>query len=471
MGLIEDMLNPKAVAFIGATEREGSIGQQIMKNLLKGKDRRPIYPVNIRRESVMGIKCFPSITEVPNHVNLAIIATPAKTVPKIVDECGQSGVDGVVIISAGFGETGEDGLKLEMEIKSLCEKHSLRLLGPNCLGFIRPHISLNAAFSRSDPKPGEIAFISQSAALGSAMLDWAVSSQIGFSMFASLGSMLDIDFGEIIDYLGQDPHTRSILIYMEGVGSAKRFVNAARAFARSKPIIILKSGKYTVSAKAARSHVGALAGSYKAYDAAFKRLGVLRVDEIEDLFNCASVLSSRHLPKGPRLVIVSNAGGPGVMAADAVIDYGGEVAELSPESMIALDNYLPPYWSRGNPMDLLEEATAERYKKVLEVCLADPNADGVIVIYTPQPSIQPNDLAKVIIDMAKKKIKPILTVWMGGAESDKQREMFYSNDVPTYPTPEKAIRTYMYMYKYKQNLELLYETPEELRTDLLPPKT
>ncbi|MEM3552350.1 MAG: bifunctional acetate--CoA ligase family protein/GNAT family N-acetyltransferase [Candidatus Bathyarchaeia archaeon] len=470
MGKLENMFNPKAVAFIGATEREGSIGQQIMKNLLLGKDKRAIYPINPNREFVMGLKCLPSVIDVPEHIDLAVIATPAKTIPKIIDECGQKGVDGVVIISAGFREAGVEGAELEKEVKKIREKHDIRILGPNCLGFIRPHIGLNAAFSRCTPEPGEVAFISQSAALGSAMLDWAVSAKIGFSMFASLGLMIDIDFGDLINYLGEDPYTRSILIYMESVSSARKFVSAARSFARTKPIIILKSGKHAASAKAIQSHTGALAGSFEVYDAAFKRLGLLRVDEIEDLFNCASVLSSRNLPKGAKLAIITNAGGPGVMASDVVIDYGGELAELSEESMGALKKILPPYWSKGNPIDIMEEANAERYERVLNICLSDPNVDGVIVIYTPQGPAQSIELAKKIIEVAKRKIKPILTVWMGGGEAEEARKLFYINEVPTYSTPERAVKTYMYMYKYKRNLELLYETPEELPTDLSPPK-
>jgi acetyltransferase len=470
MGKIENMFNPKTVAFIGATEKEGSIGQQIMKNLLLGKEKRVIYPINPNKKFVMGLKCLPSILDVPNHVDLAVIATPAKTIPKIIDECGQKGVDGAVIISAGFREAGVEGAELEKEVKKLQEKYGIRILGPNCLGFIRPHIALNAAFSRVTPEPGEIAFISQSAALGSAMLDWAVSAKIGFSMFASLGLMLDIDFGDLINYLGEDPYTRSIIIYMESIGSTRKFVSAARSFAKTKPIIILKSGKYAESAKAVQSHIGALAGSFKVYDAAFKRLGLLRVDEIEDLFNCASVLSSRNLPKGAKIAIITNAGGPGVMASDAIIDYGGELAELSKESIDALEKILPAYWSKGNPIDIMEEANAERYEKVLNICLSDPNVDGIIVIYTPQGAAQSIELAKKIVEIAKKRIKPILTVWMGGDEAEEARKLFYANSIPTYHTPEKAVKTYMYMYNYKRNLELLYETPEDLPIDFSPPK-
>ena len=471
MGRIENMFNPKAVAVIGASEKDGSIGKQVMKNLIAGKDRRTIYPINPNYQTIMGLKCFPSITQVPAHVDLAIIATPARTVPALVDECGQSGVEGIVILSAGFREVGGEGAKLEEEIKKLREKYDLRILGPNCLGYISPHIAINTTFLRGSPEPGEIAFISQSGALGSAILDWAVSTHIGFSMFVSLGSMLDIDFGDMIDYLGEDPHTRSIIIYMEGVGSARKFMSAARGFARNKPIIILKPGKYLESARAMKSHTGALAGNFEVYDAAFKRVGLLRVDEIEDLFNCASVLDSRYLPAGPNLAVISNAGGPGVIAADSIIENMGEIAELSSESIAALNKILPPHWSRGNPIDVLGDADIERYCKTLQICLSDPKIDGIVVIYTPQGVAQSTDLAKKVVEIAERKLKPILTVWMGESEVSEARKLFYANNIPTYPTPEKAIRTYMFMCKYKRNLELLYETPEELSVDLSPPKS
>ena len=468
---IENLLNPKSVALIGATDREGSMGLQLTKNLLLGKDMRNVYAVNPNRENVLGLKCFPSITEVPEHVDLAVIATPAKTVPEIVDECGQSGVDGAVIISAGFREVGEEGERLEDEINQFQAKYGLRILGPNCLGFVRPHAGLNATFLRNNPEPGEIAFISQSGALGTAILDWAVSTHVGFSMFASLGSMLNIDFGDLIDYLGGDPYTKSIVLYMEGVGSARKFISATRGFARTKPIIVLKPGKYVESAKAARSHTGALAGNYEVYDAAFKRCGAVHVDEIENLFNCASVLDSRYLPAGPRLAIISNGGGPGVMATDSVIDNGGELVELSDELKMVLGEFLPPYWSNGNPIDLLGDADVERYDKTIRACIRDPEVDGIIVIYTPQGTAQPRDLAKKVIKIAEKKLIPILTVWMGEKEVEGARKLFYAHNIPTFSTPEKAVRTYMYMYKYKRNLELLYETPEELPVDLSPPKS
>jgi acetyltransferase len=472
LGSLERMFNPKVVALIGATDREGSVGLALLKNLLKSNGDREIYPVNPNRESVLGLKCYPSIRDVPEHVDLAVIATPAKTVPKLVEECGEAGVEGVVIVSAGFRETGEEGRRLEEEIKKIKSKYGLKVLGPNCLGFIRPPIGLNSTFILKDPEPGQIAFISQSGALGSAILDWAVSAHIGFSMFISLGSMIDIDFGDLIDFLGQDPYTRSILIYMESVGDARKFMSAARGFARNKPIIVIKPGKYSTGAKAALSHTGSMAGSFEVYRAAFRRVGVVRVDEIQDLFNCASVLDSRHLPAGPRLAVITNAGGPGVIAADAVAENGGVLAELSQTTMETLNALLPPYWSRGNPIDVLGDADINRFTAALKACLADPNIDGVVVIYTPQGAARPLELAEEIVKIVREsaRAKPVLTVWMGGDEVWEARQLFHKNDIPTYETPEEAVKTYIYMYKYKRNLELLYETPADLPIDPAPPK-
>lgn len=474
MGSIERMFDPEAVALIGASEREGSVGRDIAENLLMGASEREIFFVNPNRESVLGLRCYPSIKDVPRHIDLAIIAVPAKIVPKVLEECGEAGVDGVVIISAGFREIGEEGRKLEEQINEIRRKYNLRILGPNCFGFIRPHVKLNATFLKRMPEPGQIAFISQSGALGSAILDWAAASHIGFSMFISLGSMLDINFGDLIDYLGEDPNTKSILIYMEGLDDierARKFMSAARGFARTKPIIILKPGKYEAGAKAAKSHTGSMVGSFEVYDAAFKRMGAVRVDEIEDLFNCASVLDSRYLPVGPRLAIITNAGGPGVIAADAVVDRGGEMAKLSENTVKALNAILPSHWSRGNPIDIIGDADVKRYIETLKICINDPEIDGIIVIYTPQGATKPVELAEALIDIAVEKRKPVLAVWMGGGEEiEEARKLFSRNDIPCYDTPEKAVKTYMYMYKYKRNLELLYETPAELPIDLAPPK-
>ena len=471
MADIEKMFNPKTVALIGATDKEGTVGEATLKNLLIGKGKHSIFPVNPSHEVVMGLKCYPTISAIPEHVDLAVIATPASSVPAVVEECGKAGVDGIVIISAGFREVGEAGVRLEEEISQIRSKYGFRLLGPNCVGFARPSAHLNATFLRDNPEPGSIAFISQSGALGSAILDWAMVSHVGFSLFASLGSMLDLDFGDLIDFLGTDPSTRSIILYVEGIGHAKKFMSAARGFARTKPIIVLKAGKHKTGAKAVQSHTGALAGDFEVYDAAFKRVGVVRVDEIGDLFNSASVLDSRRLPSGPRLALVTNAGGPGVVASDAVTDLGGELAKLSDDTMRTLNDHLPPFWSHGNPVDVLGDADVARYGKALEACLSDPNVDGLIAICTPQGVTPSTELAEAVVKFSKDRRKPILTVWMGEKGVAEARKKFSENSIPTYPTPEQAVKTYMYMYRYRRNLDLLYETPEELPVDLMPPSS
>jgi acetyltransferase len=465
------MFSPKAVALIGATDKEGTVGEATMKNLLIGKGRHTVYPVNPSHDMVAGLKCYPNIAAVPEHVDLAVIATPAKSVPEVVEECGKAKVDGVVIISAGFREVGAEGVRLEEEINTIRSKYGLRLLGPNCVGFARPSIHLNATFLKDSPEPGSIAFISQSGALGSAILDWATVSHVGFSLFASMGSMLDLDFGDLIDFLGTDPATRSIIVYVEGIGNAKKFMSAARGFARTKPIIVLKAGKYNTGAKAVQSHTGALAGDFEVYDAAFKRVGVLRVDEIGDLFNCASVLDSRRLPSGPKLAIVTNAGGPGVVASDKVADLGGELAKLSESSMKSLNDHLPTFWSHGNPVDVLGDADVSRYELAMTTCLGDSSVDGMLAMCTPQGVTPATDLANTVVKLAKDRQKPILTVWMGEKGVAEARRKFAENSIPTYPTPEEAVKTYMYMYRYRRNLDLLYETPEELPVDLMPPNS
>jgi acetyltransferase len=471
MASIDKVFRPRTVALIGATDREGSVGKAILENLLQGKEQRSIYPVNPKRDTIMGLQCYPSVSHAPEHIDLAVIATPAETVPGVVKECAEAGVDGAVVISAGFREIGKDGVKLEEAVKNVQSESEIRILGPNCLGFIRPDIGLNATFLRESPEPGQIAFVSQSGALGSAILNWAVSTKIGFSLFVSLGSMLDIDYGDIIDYLGEDTATRSIIIYMESIGNAKKFMSAARGFARSKPIIVLKAGKHPAGAQAARSHTGALAGDYQVYDAAFKRVGVIRVDEISDLFNCASVLDSRFLPAGSKLGIVTNAGGPAVIASDAVMDYGGAIAKLSDETIHILNDHLPRYWSHGNPIDILGDADVSRYEAAIRTALGDPGVDGLLVIYTPQGAASAKDLAEMVVKVAAGRHKPLLTVLMGEESVREARDAFYAADIPTYPTPEEAVRTYMYMYRYRRNLDTLYQTPEELPVDLSPPKS
>jgi acetyltransferase len=460
MGNLGSMLNPKSVALVGATEKETVVGRTILENLLRSKVRK-VYPVTPNDKKVLGIDAYPDIAGISKHVDLAIIATPAHTVPGVVEECGRAGVDGIVIISAGFKESGEDGRRLEGEIQEIRKKYGMRVLGPNCLGFLRPGIGLNATFLKGDPPPGNIAFLSQSGALGSAITDWAANTGVGFSMIASLGSMIDVDFGDMIDFLGDDDATRSILIYMEGVGNARKFMSAARAFARSKPIVVLKPGRFTESAKAVRSHTGAMAGDDAVYDAAFRRVGVVRVREMAGLFNTARVLDSERLPQGPRLAIVTDAGGPGIMATDVLIDLGGELARLSDESIKEIGSFSPPYWSKANPVDVLGDADIARYLGALTTCLADPGVDGVLVIYVPQQSAPSDELATEVTRLAKGTRKPIITTWMGGKEVEKGRRIFIENNLPTCETPEEAVKTYVTMYRYSRNLDYLYEAPAE----------
>lgn len=469
MSRIQVMFNPKTIALIGATEKEGAVGRTILENLLRSKERK-IFPVNPHMDRVLNVETYPNIAGIPEHVDLAVVATPARSVPVVVEECGKAGVEGVVIISAGFKEIGKEGTQLENEIDRIRKKYGMRIMGPNCLGFVRPPLDFNATFLRGRPPAGDIAFISQSGALGSAILDWAVSAGIGFSMFASLGSMIDVDFGDMIDFLGDDQATRSILIYMEGVGNARKFMSAARAFARRKPIIILKPGRYAESAKAVHSHTGAMAGDDAVYEGAFKRAGVVRVGEIAELFNAAQVLDSKRLPAGPRLAIVTSAGGPGVMATDALINLGGELAELSEESMKQLNTLLPPYWSKANPVDVLGDATVDRFAKAIAICLDDSMVDGVLIIYVPMDSAPSTQLAQAVADSVKNGWKPVIATWMGAEDVREGRQVFIDNSIPNYDTPEEAIRTYVNMCRYKRDLDELYETPEELPAKKAPAK-
>ena len=470
---LDKIFNPKSVAVVGASDEEGTVGYTLMKNLTESNYEGKVYPVNIRKKEILGLKACQSVEQLPEAVDLVIIATPSKTVPDVVEQCGKAGIVGIIILSAGFKEIGPEGKALEDKILQIQKKHSLRIIGPNCLGIIHPDLNLNATFTGKMPKSGNMAFISQSGALGSAILDWAIHENIGFSHFVSLGSMIDVAFGDLIDYFGTDPRTKSILMYIEGIVDARKFMSAARHFARTKPIIVVKAGKFAESAKAAASHTGSLTGEDMVYDAAFKRAGMVRVDEVNDLFNSAEVLGTQPLPKGPNLAIITNAGGPGVMATDSLLTRGGSLAKLSQKTMDELNSILPHYWSRGNPVDILGDARAERFRKAVELCLDDENVDGLLIIYAPQAVASPAGIAKSIVDLWKEKRfhnKTILTCFMGYGEVEEANRIFNQNNVPTYSTPEQAVKAYMYMYQYERNLELLYETPEELPVDIVSPK-
>lgn len=470
---LDKIFNPQSVAIIGASDSEGSVGYAIVKNFTQLGYTGKVYFVNVRKPEILGVKTYPSIEKIGEPIDLAMIATPAKIVPDIMDECGRAHVKGAIIVSAGFKETGPEGKALEDKIAEIAKKYNIRVIGPNCIGLIRPRNNLNATFLDKVPKAGKIAFISQSGALGSAILDWAISENIGFSNFVSVGSMLDVDFGDLIDFFGSDPKTKSILMYIEGITDARKFMSAARHFARTKPIIVVKSGKFSESAKAAASHTGSLSGQDDVYDAAFKRAGVVRVDEIADLFNAAEVLGTQPLPKGKRMAIITNAGGPGVMTTDALIAQGGQLAMLSKKTIDGLNAVLPPFWSHGNPIDVLGDASAERYKVALEACLNDENVDGIAIVFTQQAVSDAVGIAKSIVEIVKSKsyqTKTIVTSLMGSGAVAEANKILNANNIPTYSTPEQAIRTYMTMYHYQRNVSLLYETPEEFPVDASPPK-
>ena len=451
--------SPRTVAVIGATERPASVGRTVLWNLISNPFGGTVFPVNPHRESVLGIKAYPNLAAVPGEIELAVILTPARSVPAVVAECADAGVKGAVIISAGFREIGAAGAKLEEEILAEARRGRMRVIGPNCLGVMIPPTGLNATFARGIASSGSVAFISQSGALCTAILDWSQREHVGFSAFISTGSMLDVGWGDLIDYLGNDPRTQSILLYMESIGDARAFLSAARAVALSKPIIVIKVGQSEAASRAAASHTGALTGSDRVLDAAFRRCGVLRVKSISDLFYMADVLGKQPRPKGSRLTILTNAGGPGVLATDALIANGGELAVLSENSRQALDELLPTHWSHGNPIDILGDADPERYAGALEITARDTNSDGLLVILAPQGMTDPSSVAERVKAHARLEGKPILACWMGGASVEPGRAILSASGIPTFAYPDTAVRAFDYMRRYAHNLRGLYETP------------
>ncbi|MGB7442141.1 MAG: bifunctional acetate--CoA ligase family protein/GNAT family N-acetyltransferase [Coleofasciculaceae cyanobacterium] len=450
---------PETVAVIGATEKAGSVGRTLLWNLMSHPFGGTIFPVNPKRRSVLGIPAYPNIKATPEPVDLAIIATPAPTVPGVISECVEAGVKAAIIISAGFKEIGEEGRKLERQILETA-RGKMRIIGPNCLGLMSPRTGLNATFASTMARPGNLGFISQSGALCTAVLDWSSWENVGFSAFVSIGSMLDVDWGDLIYYLGDDPHTKSIVIYMESVGDARSFLSAAREVALTKPIIVLKTGRTEAAAKASASHTGALAGSDDVLDAAFRRCGVLRVTRISELFNMAEVLAKQpRRTKGPRLTIITNAGGPGVLATDALIETGGELAQLSTETINSLNQILPTHWSHGNPIDILGDADPERYTKTLEIAVKDTNSDGLLVILTPQAMTDPTQTAEQLKPYAQQAVKPVFASWMGGSETKAGETLLNCASIPTYPYPDSAARLFNLMWRYSYNLSGIYQTP------------
>lgn len=453
------IFEPKSVAVIGATEKPGSVGRTVLSNLMSHPFGGTVFPVNPKHESVLGLKAYPRIADLPGKVDLAVIATPARTVPDLIGECVAADVKGAIILSAGFKETGAEGAELERQIHTLAMQGKLRVIGPNCLGVMNPRRGLNATFASALARPGHVAFLSQSGALCTAVLDWSLEEQVGFSAFVSIGSMVDVGWGDLIDYLGSDPQTTSIVIYMETIGDARSFLSAARSVSRSKPIIILKAGRTQAAAQAATSHTGALTGSQEAFEAACRRSGVLTVTRIDELFSMAEALERQPRPRGPHLTILTNAGGPGVLATDALIGAGGQLSALSPETLSALDQALPAHWSHGNPVDVLGDADPERYGRALQIAASDPGSDGLLVILTPQAMSDPTLTAEQVKRVARLDGKPILASWMGGAEVATGRTILQQAGIPTFAYPDTAAWVFDAMWRYTSNLRSIYETP------------
>ncbi|MGO9112222.1 MAG: GNAT family N-acetyltransferase [Thermoguttaceae bacterium] len=460
---LDKIFDPQRIAVIGANETATSVGYTVFRNLSASDYQGVVYPVNPRFEAVQGIPAYKDIESVPAVVDLAVICTAAPIVPEIVRSCGEKGIPGIVILSAGFREAGQSGRELEGAIRHEQRKFDgMRIVGPNCLGIIVPRLHLNASFAAMTPAPGHIGFISQSGALCTSVLDWAMDEGIGFSHFVSVGNMLDVSMGDLIDYLGSATETRSIILYIESIGEAREFLSAARAFARTKPIVAYKAGRFPESAQAAASHTGAMAGVDAVYEAAFQRAGIERILEIDDMFDCAELLARQLSPKSDRLAIVSNAGGPGVMTTDALIARGGRLAALAPETIEELNQFLPECWSHGNPVDLVGDAPPERFSRALETVLKDKNVDAALVILTPLAMTDATATARAVANVATQARKPVLAAWMGSRVVREGIQVLNAMGVPTYKTPAKAVQAFLHLVSYARNLTILHETPRDL---------
>ena len=459
------LFTPGSIVLFGASDREDSVGGIVFKNLLSSGFEGSIYAVNPKRDVIQGQPAFKSLEQIEGSIDLAVVATPAPSIPAIVEACGERGIGMMLVLSAGFRETGPEGRRLEDKVTQMASRYGIRLMGPNCLGIIRPDIGLNATFGNNNAVPGNLALVSQSGAICTAILDWAAQNEIGFSTVVSTGIAADLDFGDYLDYLVTDPKTKAILLYIEGVYDSRRFMSSLRAAARIKPVIALKVGRHAAGAEASASHTGALVGSDDTFSAALSRSGVLRVETIGQLFAAARALSSSHHRRpSERLVIITNGGGPGVMAADRAVDQGIELSTLSDGTMEKLNGVLPAVWSHSNPVDLIGDAPPERYRQTLDICLADPDIDGAVVILTPQAMTRPTEVAQAVIDAAAKSDKPVMTSWMGGAQIAEARKLFNAARLPNYTTLENAIDAFSYLARYNRNQRMLLQTPGRLST-------
>jgi acetyltransferase len=462
---LDRLFRPRSVAVIGATERTHSVGSVLTKNLMSGGFNGPLFAVNPASTSIHGLKAWPNVAVLPETPDLAVIATPPSTVPSLVAELAARGTRAAVIITAGFGE-GDDkaGCELLAATLNAARPYTLRVVGPNCVGVLVPSLGLNASFAHLTPTAGGLAFVTQSGAVATAVMDWAQTRAIGFSHIVSMGTMADVDFGDMLDWLAQDPACQAVLLYVEAVTHARKFMSAARACARLKPVIVVKAGRYEEGARAARSHTGALAGSDAVYDAAFRRAGMLRVLEVDELFAAAETLAKARPIQGERLSILTNGGGFGVLAADALTSVGGRLATLAPETIAALNKTMPRTWSHGNPVDIIGDANPERYNAALSALLLDPDTDAVLVLNCPTAVASSTDAARAVASLARGSTRPVLTSWIGDAVQREARAVFSASGVPTFDTPESAVRAFHHMVDYRRNQEVLRETPKASST-------
>lgn len=459
---LDKLFAPKAIAVIGASERADAVGGRVFVNLRDAGFTGPIYAVNPKYKRLYKQSCYASITEITEAVELAVIATPAHTVPEIIHDCGAHGIRSVIIISAGFNMADKQGGVLKKAVLEAARQYSLRILGPNCLGLIRPSAGINVTFSRNTARPGQLALVSQSGALCTAILDWAEVRDIGFSTIVSLGEAIDIDFGDVLDYLAQDPRTSSILLYVEGVRDARRFMSGLRIAARMKPVVVIKAGRHPEGTRAAITHTGAMVGADDVFDAALQRAGVVRAMTIEQLFAAAELLATGHRVNGNRLAIVTNGGGLGVMATDRAVDLGVAIASLSENTISQLNSSLPAHWSHGNPVDLLGDATAERYHIAINNCLHDAGVDGVLVMLAPQAMTDAAACAQAVIDASQDSNKPVLACWMGEQQVASSGGLFLQHHLPNFPNPESSVEAFAYLASFYQNQQLLMQVPGPL---------
>lgn len=461
---LDHLFSPRSVAIVGASRRPESVGTTVLRNVLASPFSGAIYPVNPKYDTLAGREAYASVSALPQAPELAVICTPAATVPSIIRELGERGNRAAVVLSAGMRALAPDGVRtLQQAALDAAKPFLLRMLGPNCVGLLAPGIGLNASFAHTDALPGQLAFVSQSGALVTAMLDWAKSRGIGFSKFVSLGDSADVDFGDVLDYLASDPDTRAILLYMEDLRQARKFMSAARAAARSKPTVVLKAGRQAEGARAAASHTGALAGADEVYDAAIRRAGMLRVLTTQAMFAAVETLARTQPMQGDRLAILTNGGGPGVMATDALMAAHGRMASLADQTVAALDQVLPCGWSHANPVDIIGDASAERYRLALQILLQDPGIDAILVIHAPTAVAVSAEVARTIVALAKQSERNLLACWLGGNALLAARRICDDACVPTYDTPEAAVEAFLQLVQYRCNQELLMQVPPARR--------